>query len=145
MNRMGWDDQMRGIRTIDQVHVHPGENGMGLSDERYEEDRGVFSHQVQIVDVLSGKHYEDVSELHNAMVPRPVPNLDDFILGTELSLTSPNHPDSVKGNSATLILTSGATPHLASHRGPFCNSVGMYSSGPEPFPRLVPPSLRSCS
>jgi hypothetical protein len=25
MKRMGWDDQMRGLQTIDQVHVHPGD------------------------------------------------------------------------------------------------------------------------
>jgi len=25
MERMGWDDQMKGIQTIDKVHVLPGE------------------------------------------------------------------------------------------------------------------------
>ena len=34
-------------------------------------------------------HYEDVSELHNTIVPRPLPNLNDFILGTKLFLTTP--------------------------------------------------------
>jgi len=38
-------------------------------------------------------HYGDVSEFHNTMVPRPVPrpvpNLDYFIIVSELSLTSP--------------------------------------------------------
>ena len=24
MKRKGWDDQMRGLQTIDQVHVHSG-------------------------------------------------------------------------------------------------------------------------
>ena len=25
MKRMGWDDQMRDLKTIDQIHVPPGE------------------------------------------------------------------------------------------------------------------------
>ena len=34
MDGMGWDDQMRGLLTIDQIHVHPGEVGKGCSDEK---------------------------------------------------------------------------------------------------------------
>ena len=38
-----------------------------------------------------GKHYEDVSELHNTIrvVPWLLQNHDDFILGTEFFFTSP--------------------------------------------------------
>ena len=29
MKRMGWDDQMRDVKTIDQVHVRSGDGGRG--------------------------------------------------------------------------------------------------------------------
>ena len=34
MERIGYDTRMRGIRTIDEVHVHPGEDGIGSLDKR---------------------------------------------------------------------------------------------------------------
>ena len=73
-------DHMRGIQTIDQVNVLSvdGRRGWGASPE-----------QVKYLTYSLRKDYEDVAELHNIMVARPVPNLDEFILGTELSLASP--------------------------------------------------------
>ena len=57
--------------------------------EKDEED-GIRSLQSTSSTYYLCKHlYEDFPEFHNTMPPRPVPNLDDFILGTELSLTSP--------------------------------------------------------
>ena len=29
MERIGYDTQMRGIQTFDELHVHPGEDGIG--------------------------------------------------------------------------------------------------------------------
>ena len=73
---------MRSLKRIDQVQVHApsGDERRGWDESSVNKFK--WTHHL-------GKHYEDVSELYNTMVPRPVPNLDDFILGTELSLTSP--------------------------------------------------------
>ena len=83
MEKMGCNDQTRYLKTIDQVHVLAGDGWRGWD--------GMIRWEIlkQLTTYSTGKHYEDVPELHNTMVPRTVPNLDDFILRTESSFASP--------------------------------------------------------
>ena len=87
MKRMGWDDQMRYLKTIDQVHVQTGEDEM---------IRLEILKQLPVTTYSLGKHYENVSELHNTIHSRRPLNHDDFILRTELSLTSPTETSQIQ-------------------------------------------------
>ena len=169
MKRLGCDDQTRDIQTIDQVHIHTGDRWRGWNRmirwEIFKQSTkftyflrqtkrmgwGIVSHQVQIlvVDVLSGQALWRYFGTPQYYCPQACvePWRSHSWNGIVFHIADCNRPGSVKKKKhlATIILTSGATPHLPSHRAPFCNSAGMYFSAPELFPHLLPPSPRSYS
>ena len=164
MKRMRWDDLMSDFKTIDRVHIHPGDERRGWDGMiRWEifktiDQVHVRSREAQIrwleASFSTSSNGWRTLWASTIVMFRNSTTLWSVGLSRTLMISSFERnflshrrlkPHSVTGNSATINITTGATPHLPSHQGMFYNSVDMYSSGPDPFPRIAPPSPRSCS
>ena len=134
MKKMGWIDKVRKIQSIDEVHE------TRTSWRRIERMVWrVLSQQVQVWRTIGAS--TSTKMFRNSTTLRPWFHSWNEIVS---HIADCNHQDSATWNSAIIILTTGATPHLPSQRF-ILLSVGIYSSVPEPFPCLLPTSLRSYS